>query len=359
MDSSVAAALLVQQGHEVVGLTYNIGSAVGSRQSGVGTPGSGVEKAGGRSTGRCCGIEDAHDAAAVAHRLGIPHYVINVSDRFRTDVIGNFLDSYLAGETPLPCAQCNTRIKWGHMMERAQELGANIIATGHYARVEWRPGRGRFVLLRARDRSKDQSYFLFGLTQQQLARACFPLGDLTKEEVRGRAAELGLCVADKPDSQELCFVSEGRYADTVRSLAPALQAEGEIVDVEGRTLGRHNGYFAFTVGQRRGLGLTGGPHYVTRVEAATRRVSVGSAPGLYADRLEAGDPNLIGYETWDDLGRVRARVRYRHEGEWARVRREGSGLRVDFERPVRAIAPGQAAVFYDGDEVVGGAWIRG
>ncbi|MBI2059671.1 MAG: tRNA 2-thiouridine(34) synthase MnmA [Nitrospirae bacterium] len=348
VDSSVAAALLKEQGHDPIGLTYNIGP---SRVHGI---------AGSRDHGsRCCGMDDMTDAATIASQLGIPHYVLNVRDSFARGVIGDFVESYLKGETPLPCAHCNTRVKWGEMADRAREMGASRMATGHYAKVDWDASRGRHVLKRAMDLEKDQSYFLFGLSQEQLASAIFPLGDLTKPEVRERAEALGLVVSDKKDSQELCFVSSGHYSEVIAPHASRLtpHAAGEIVDVSGAVLGTHDGFFKFTVGQRRGLGLNGGPYYVKSIDSATRKVVVGNADSTLTDSLTARDPNLIGYESWESVGRVRARVRYRHKGEWGSVRWDGQRLKVEFENPVRAVAPGQAVVFYREDEIVGGAWI--
>jgi tRNA-specific 2-thiouridylase len=338
VDSSVAAAMLVERGREVVGITLALAG----------------------DASRCCSLDDAEDARRVAERLGVRFYVANYRDRFRREVIEAFADDYLAGRTPIPCVACNQRFKFHHLMERATALGAERVATGHYARVERDPASGAWRLLRGRDRGKDQSYYLFDLRQEQLARIELPLGDLTKPEVRDHARRLGLRTAEKPESQEICFVPDGDYARVVEALRPeALPGEGEIVDESGRVLGRHAGIHRFTVGQRRGLGVSSDRKlYVKRIEAATNRVVVAGAGALGAGgaRLErvswiAGTP---------PAGSVRARVqvRYRHEGADAKVEATADGgACVRFDAPVRAVAPGQAAVFYDGDAVLGGGWI--
>jgi tRNA-specific 2-thiouridylase len=339
VDSSVAAALLVEQGLEVVGLTLHLAG----------------------DASRCCSLEEAEDARRVAERLGIRCYVVNESERFRREIMEPFADAYLAGRTPLPCVACNRRFKFGRLLERARALGASRVATGHYARSDV-DGSGRRRLRRGRDAAKDQSYFLFALGQTELAGAVFPLGELSKGEVRERARALGLPTADKPESQELCFVPDGDPAAAVGRLRPgALPGEGEVVDEAGRVLGRHAGVHRFTVGQRRGLRLAAGrPLYVTGLDAARNRVVVGGAEALAAPgaRLEAvswvaGGP---------PPGRLRARVqvRYRDPGEEADVELDDrGGACVRFARPVRAVSPGQAAVFYRDDVVLGGGWIAG
>jgi tRNA-specific 2-thiouridylase len=339
VDSSVAAALLVEQGYEVVGLTRHLAG----------------------SASRCCSLEDADDARRVAERLGIRFYVSNQQDAFRREVIEPFADAYLAGRTPVPCVACNRRFKFGRLLERARALGAEAVATGHYARLEDDPSTGERRLLRGRDPDKDQSYFLFDLSQAQLARARFPLGALTKAEVRERARALDLATAEKPESQEICFVPDGDYAAVVEAIRPgAAPGAGEIVDGTGRVRGRHGGIHRFTVGQRRGLGVSSRERlYVRALDAERNRVVVGSEAELAVRgaRLEG--------VTWTGAppsGPVDAavRIRYRHPGAAARIEAPGDGsARVRFEAPVTALAPGQAAVFYDGERVLGGGWIAG
>ncbi len=338
VDSSVAAALLVEQGCEVIGVTMRLAGA-GSR---------------------CCSLEDADDARRVAERLGIPFYVANWAERFRAEVIEPFADAYLAGRTPIPCVACNRRFKFHHLLARAEALGAHRVATGHYARIARDPDTGSCRLLRARDEGKDQSYFLFDLAPEQLARIEFPLGELRKSEVRARARALGLATAEKPESQEICFVPDGDYAAVVAALRPdRLPGEGEIVDRAGRVLGRHAGVQHFTVGQRRGLGLSAQRRlYVTALDAARNRVVVGAEEELAATGAALEGVSWVGGRPPGSSLRVRVRVRYRHDGAPATVT-PGPAQRAEarFDQPVRAVAPGQAAVFYAGDEVLGGGWI--
>jgi tRNA-specific 2-thiouridylase len=340
VDSSLAAALVVAQGREVIGVTMHL--AAGSS--------------------RCCSLADADDARTVAERLGIRFFVANYAERFRAEVIESFADDYLAGRTPIPCVACNTRFKFAYLLERARLFGAQRVATGHYARIDRDAETGCWQLRRALDRNKDQSYFLFQLDQAQLAAIEFPLGGLTKTEVRERARRLGLATADKPESQEICFVPQGSYARVVEALRPdALPGEGDIVDGAGRVLGRHGGIHRFTVGQRRGLGLSAERRlYVTALDAARNRVVVGEVDALRvaAARVEnvswvAGAPPASG-------ARAAVQVRHRHAGVGAALepRPDGAAL-VHFEEPVRAVSPGQAAVFYVGDSVLGGGWIAG
>ena len=338
VDSSVAAALLVEQGHEVVGITLHLAG----------------------SASRCCSLDDADDARRVAEALGIRFYVANETERFQREVMQPFADDYLAGRTPIPCVACNRVFKFERLLGRARALGADAVATGHYARIRNDPATGGPRLLRARDERKDQSYFLWDLDPESLARARFPLGELTKEEVREKARCLGLATADKPESQEICFVPDGDYARVVEALRPeALPGEGEIVDGQGRVLGRHGGVHRFTVGQRRGLGLAGGDRlYVRALEPGRNRVVVGpvdeldvSGAEIEGVRWTAGRPPAAPVQ-------ARVRIRYRHEGAEARVEPVAPGrARVGFSKPVRAVAPGQSAVFYRGDEVLGGGCI--
>ncbi|MGE4606036.1 MAG: tRNA 2-thiouridine(34) synthase MnmA [Myxococcota bacterium] len=341
VDSSLAAAFLVERGFEVIGVTLNL--------------------AGGAS--RCCSLADAEDARGVAARLGIRFYVANYADRFRAEVIEPFADEYLAGRTPIPCVACNSRFKFAYLLERARVFGADLVATGHYARKDIDPATGRYRLRRAVDRHKDQTYFLFELGQSQLAAIDFPLGELTKAEVRARARSLGLPTADKPESQEICFVPDGVYARVVERIRPAgLPGKGAVVDLEGRVLGSHEGIHHFTVGQRRGLGVTSeAPLYVQSLDAAANRVVVAGAAALESGGARIESVSWISGEAPTSALRASVRVRYGHAGTEAVLDPVGAGhprqVRVRFDEPVRAVATGQAAVFYDGDTVLGGGWI--
>jgi tRNA-specific 2-thiouridylase len=339
VDSSVAAAMVVERGQQAIGVTLHLAGA----------------------TSRCCSLDDADDARRVADRLGIRFYVANYRERFQREVIETFADAYLAGRTPVPCVPCNQRFKFDYLFERARVYGSSRVATGHYARVDRDPATGLRRLRRARDANKDQTYFLFGLDQAQLEAADFPLGDSTKDEVRERARALGLATADKPESQEICFVPDGDYAATVERIRPGkLPGEGDIVDAAGRVLGRHGGIHRFTVGQRRGLGIAGERRlYVTSIDAARNRVVVGGERELEAPVARVGGVHWIAGRAPAAGTRATVRVRHRHEGAAARLEPGDAETLVRFEAPVRAIAPGQAAVFYDGDVVLGGGWIAG
>jgi tRNA-specific 2-thiouridylase len=346
VDSSVAAALLAEEGHEVIGLSMQLYDHAGGSASGE------------RAFGRCCALDDLHDARRVAAAIKIPHYVLNFERQFDDQVVSNFVREYASGRTPLPCARCNGELKFASLVERARALGADAVATGHYARVEHDATSGRYRLRRGTDPGKDQSYFLFSLTQAQLSHARFPVGDRPKDAVRAYARQIGLPVADKPDSQEICFVPDDDYASFVSQRAPELPREGLIVDEGGRVLGRHAGIHRFTIGQRKGLGLmTGAPMYVLALNPVSQQVTVGPKQALERTKLTASGVNWI----VDPAGapmRVTAQIRHRHPAAPAVVRPEPCGrASIDFDEPQVAVTPGQAVVFYQGDVVAGGGWI--
>jgi tRNA-specific 2-thiouridylase len=346
VDSSVTAALLAEEGYEVVGVTlqlYDHGAAV-------------------RKPGACCAGQDIHDARRVADRLGIAHYVLDYESRFRAEVMEDFAEAYLRGETPIPCVRCNQTVKFRDLLATARELGADALATGHY--VERRAGTGGPELHRAADAERDQSYFLFATTPEQLSFLRFPLGARPKAEVRSLAAHFGLAVADKPDSQDICFVPDGSYARVVERLRPGAADPGDIVDQGGRVLGRHEGVIHFTVGQRRGLGIggTAEPLYVVALDPAARRVVVGPRQALARDRVRVGEVNwLEAGAAGDPDGRpVAVKLRSMQAPAPARVfARPGGGAEIVLDDPQYGIAPGQAAVFYDGSRLIGGGWITG
>ncbi len=355
VDSSVAAALLAEQGHEVIGLSMQVFN-------------HGDPRDGQRSFGSCCTLDDLHDARRVAAVLNIPHYILNFERQFHEQVVSNFVSEYTAGRTPLPCAHCNSDLKFATLVDRARGFGADAVATGHYARVEHDAVGGRYRLKRGVDASKDQSYFLFSLTQAQLGRAVFPIGDRPKDAVREYARSRGLPVADKPDSQEICFIPDDDYAAFVTAHAPEADRDGAIVDEDGRVLGRHGGVHRFTIGQRKGLGLAagaasatqplrGGPLYVLALNPLDRQVVVGPKAALERTTLTASSMNWMVVEPAAPL-RVAAQIRHRHQAAPATVRAmDGARAAVTFDTPQIAITPGQAVVFYDGDVVVGGGWI--
>ncbi len=354
VDSSTVAALLHGQGSRVVGLTMQLWNQRRLPELGGEEP----------RAHRCCSLDDVYDARRVAEHLGFPFYVVNFERQFEDAVVRPFVADYLAGRTPIPCARCNNSVKFDDLVRMSRELGAGRLATGHYARIRRDPASGRYELLRARDAAKDQSYFLFGLTQEQLARTVFPLGEMTKNEVREAARSAELPVAEKPESQEICFVPTGGYARFIESYlkeqgTPLADAPGEIATADGTVVGRHQGLHRYTIGQRRGLNLAAGhPLYVLEIDSERNRLVVGENDALGCDSCEVRDVNWI---PWPELeGPVEAQVKIRHSHNLARARIEPvtpGGARVHFESPQRAVTPGQAAVFYQGDLVLGGGWI--
>jgi tRNA-uridine 2-sulfurtransferase len=355
VDSSTVAAILRADGHNVVGLTMQLWNQ--RRLAGhEGMPES--------VQGRCCSLDDVYDARRVAETIGIPYYVVNHEERFERDVVRPFVEQYLSGRTPIPCSLCNNHLKFDQLLIVAQQIGADALATGHYARVEFDQALGRWLLKRPTDRSKDQTYFLFGLTQDQLSRTLFPLGRMMKPQVRDLARQHGLALAQKADSQEICFVPGGDYKKFLDAYL-AEQGEslpdtaGELVTTDGQVIGEHGGIHNFTVGQRKGLGLaTGSPLYVIQIKGDARQVVVGQQEELYTRTLRTHRINLISVEDLSEPVRVMVKIRHRHEGAPALIERSGSDeIQVSFDEPQRAVTPGQAAVFYDGDVVVGGGWI--
>jgi tRNA-uridine 2-sulfurtransferase len=354
VDSSAVAALLVRQGHAVVGLTMQLWNQ--RRLPGLAADGA---------TGRCCSLDDVYDARHVAEQIGIPYYVINFEEQFEEHVVKPFVAEYLAGRTPVPCTLCNNYVKFDKFFEMADAVGAEKIATGHYARVQFDEASGRWQLLRGHDHAKDQTYFLFGLTQAQLARTLFPLGGYTKPEVRELARGLGLGVAEKNDSQEICFVPNGDYAGFMSAYlkergVPESQTRGAIVTTEGRQLGEHPGVHHYTVGQRRGLGLaTGEPLYVVATDPVRQLVIVGNNDDLLCQRFAATGVNWISIAPLREPLRATVKIRNKHAAAAATLHPTETPDRVEvtFDEPQRAVTPGQGAVFYADDVVLGGGWI--
>lgn len=345
VDSSVTAALLKEQGHEIVGLFMRNGVTAGSAAA--------SNKQG------CCSLADSQDARFVASQLGARFYVLNFAEDFQR-VIDYFVSEYKRGRTPNPCAVCNTDLKFGKLLDYAKAVGAEKVATGHYARVKHKDGRWR--LYRGADRSKDQSYYLFGLTQEQLSRALFPLGELTKPQVRELAGRFELKTRDKAESMEICFVPEGDYRAVVAKHSPDALVRGEIVSTSGEKLGEHDGVAGFTIGQRRGIGIAAPKAlYVVKLEPETNTVVVGDLEDLEIERIRVAKLNWIAFEDLAEGQQLRAivKVRYRHEGDPATIIGGKDSVEVKFDQPIRAATPGQCAVFYapDSDEVLGGGWI--
>lgn len=363
VDSSAAAAILARDGDDsgasrntVVGLTLQLWDQ--TRLAGK----HGIPDA--PKAGRCCSLDDVYDARRVAEHLGIPYYVVNQEERFERDVVRPFVDEYLAGRTPIPCSHCNNHIKFDQLLQTARSIGAERIATGHYAVNEFDPERGRWILKRPADLAKDQTYFLFGLTQEQLARTLFPLGYMTKPEVRETARRHGLTLAEKPDSQEICFVPGGDYKQFLTAYLEEQgkampETAGELVAASGEVIGQHTGIHNFTVGQRKGLGVASPmPFYVLNIDPASHRVTVGADAEVASRTLRARQLNWISIAELTGPMRVRAKIRHRHEPAWATLELIADDeVLATFDEPQRAVTPGQAAVFFDGDEVVGGGWI--
>jgi len=356
VDSSAAAAILKEQGHELVGFTMQLWN----QRRGIS-----VDEYGDPLPSRCCSLDDVYDARRVAEELGFPFYVLNLEREFERDVVQPFVASYLSGETPIPCVSCNSRLKFAALDRLALSLGCERVATGHYARVEYLAERNRYRLLRGRNAAKDQSYFLWELTQEQLARAMFPLGELSKLEVRQVARQRSLAVAEKAESQEICFVPDGNYASfidrylTATDSSDRLPGSGEIVSSSGEVLGHHRGIHHYTIGQRRGMGIASDqPLYVLSIDTKRNRVIVGPQQELLTKELTAAGVNWVQGDMPEETVRAAVRIRYRHSEAPAKISPLGKGrVRIVFDEPQRAITPGQAAVFYDGEEVVGGGWI--
>ncbi|MGA3212225.1 MAG: tRNA 2-thiouridine(34) synthase MnmA [Terriglobales bacterium] len=365
VDSSTVAAMLRAEGHSIIGLTMQLWN---QRRL------AGYEGMPEQVAGRCCSLDDIYDARRVAESIGIPYYVVNQEQRFEREVVRPFVEEYLSGRTPIPCSLCNNHLKFDQLLVTARQIGADMLATGHYARCEYgvyapanalgEPAQPRWLLKRAADTVKDQTYFLFGLTQEQLSRTLFPLGGMSKPEVRELARSLGLALAEKPDSQEICFVPGGDYKQFIDAYLADQGEElpdtaGELVTTSGEAIGHHAGVHTFTVGQRKGLGVaTGSPLYVLQLNGERHQVVVGAQEELYSRTLRARKLNWIAIEDLREPLRVAVKIRHKHQPAPAMIEKLASDeVMATFDEPQRAITPGQAAVFYDGDVVVGGGWI--
>lgn len=356
VDSSAAAAILKEQGHELVGFTMQLWN----QRRGIS-----VDENGDPLPSRCCSLDDVYDARRVAEELEFPFYVLNLEREFERDVVQPFVDSYLNGETPIPCVSCNSRLKFASLDQLAAGLGCDKVATGHYARVEYDESTNRYRLYRGRNLEKDQSYFLWELTQDQLSRAMFPLGEMSKPEVREVARDHSLAVAEKSESQEICFVPDGNYAGFIDRYLEAegasdrLPDKGQLVDASGVVLGQHSGIHRYTIGQRRGIGIAAEqPLYVVNIDTAKNRVVVGKQEELLQVEFTAAGVNWVALDEPTNPVRAEVRIRYRHTPAPATITPLANNrVQVVFDEPQRAITPGQATVFYRGDEVVGGGWI--
>jgi len=356
VDSSAAAAILREQGHELVGFTMQLWN----QRRGIS-----VDENGDPLPSRCCSLDDVYDARRVAEELGFPFYVLNLEREFERDVVQPFVDSYLNGETPIPCVSCNSRLKFASLDRLAESLGCEKVATGHYARVEYDSAANRYRLFRGRNLQKDQSYFLWELTQNQLSRAMFPLGEMSKPEVRDVARLHDLAVSEKAESQEICFVPDGDYSGFIDRYLDAeersdrLPGEGEIVNSSGEVIGTHTGIHRYTVGQRRGLGIANErPLYVISIDAMANRVVAGDHEELLSNEFTAAGVNWVAFDSPETPVRAAVRIRYRHSEAPATITPLANGrVKVRFDEPQRAITPGQATVFYRDNEVVGGGWI--
>lgn len=343
VDSSVAAYLLKEQGYECIGCTMKL----------YNNDDAGIQK-----SHTCCSLDDVEDAKSVAHKLGIPHYVFNFSDDFREKIIGKFVDFYEHGKTPNPCIDCNKYMKFSKLMERAKIMGCDYVATGHYAQIE--ENDGVYSLKKAVDSTKDQSYVLYDMTQEQLAHTLYPLGSLTKSEVREIAERAGFINADKPDSQDICFVPDGDYAKVVELHSGRKSPTGKFVGTDGKILGEHKGIIHYTVGQRKGLGISAPePLYVVRLNTEDNTVVLGSNGELFSRYLEAKDATFVDGKLTTGEFRCKAKIRYRHQEQPATAIVDGNALYLIFDEPQRAITAGQILVMYDGDRVIGGAEIVG
>ena len=354
VDSSTVAALLKRDGYRLAGLTMQLWN---QRRLPEIDPGG--------ATGRCCSLDDVYDARSVAGKLAIPFYVVNFERVFEDTVVKPFVEEYLAGRTPIPCTLCNNYVKFDRFLETAAGIGADFVATGHYARLNRNEATGRWEMRKGADGSKDQTYFLWGLKQEQLARTLFPLGEMLKSDVRALAEQLGVPTAQKHDSQEICFVPNGDYAAFIEAWFREQGREfdaprGEVVDSSGKTLAEHTGVHHFTVGQRKGLGFAAGePLYVISTDPASQQVVVGRDADLQRSALRATDVNWVSIAPLEAPRRAQVKIRNRHVAAEATLRpRDGASVEVEFDRPQRAVTPGQAAVFYDGDLVLGGGWIE-